>query len=207
MRIVRQSEYELVVRDSTIWLSIFFALVSLPMIYAAIVHGTKGIQYPACIFLLIALFCLRKTTFVFDARQRIVRWQGIRVLKVYSGSMPFSDIAEVGTESMPSPHGQLLYRLTLITQHGSTPLSDGYGGGGQWLEKIREAIAAFIKRDAATVSGADSSPHDSGLDASIRSLLNQGRKIDAITLLRAKENLGLTQAVQRVDEIENGIRN
>jgi hypothetical protein len=152
MKIVRQTEQELVVRDSMIWLSVLFALVSLPMLYAALAHGTKGIQYPAGVFLLIALFCLRSKTFVFDARQRVVHWQGIRILKVYSGSMPFGEITNVGTETMPSPRGQLMYRLTLITPHGRTPMSDGYGGGGQWLEKIRATIAAFIKQGVSFVA-------------------------------------------------------
>ncbi len=199
MRIVRQTDQELVVRDSMIWLSVFFTLISSPMLYAAIVHGTKGIQYPAGVFLLIALFCLRKTTFVFDARQRIVRWQGLRILKVYSGSMPFSEITGIGTETIPGQRGQSQYRLTLITPHGSTPLSDGYGGGGRWLEKIRETIVAFLKLDGATVAD------HSDFDASIRSLLKQGRKIDAITLVREKENLSLALALQRVEEIERQI--
>jgi hypothetical protein len=194
MRIVRQTEQELVIRDSMTWLSVFFALVSSPLLYAALVHGAKT-QFAAGIFLLIALFCLRRTTFVFDARQRIVRWHGIRVLKVYSGSMPFSEITEIGTETMPSPHGQPLYRLTLITQQGRTPLSDNYGGGGQRVDKIRETIATFIKLDTASTGG------DSELDASIRSLLQQGRKIDAITLVRTREDLDLTQAVLRVEEV------
>ncbi len=194
MRIVRQTEQELVIRDSMTWLSVFFALVSSPLLYAAFVHGAKT-QFAAGIFLLIALFCLRRTTFVFDARQRIVRWHGIRVLKVYSGSMPFSEITEIGTETMPSPHGQPLYRLTLITQQGRTPLSDNYGGGGQRVDKIRETIATFIKLDTASTGG------DSELDASIRSLLQQGRKIDAITLVRTREDLDLTQAVLRVEEV------
>jgi hypothetical protein len=207
MKILRHTQQELVVVDSMIWLAVFFALVSSPMLYAALVHGTKGIQYPAGVFLLIALFCLRKKTFVFDARQRIVRWQGIRILKLYSGSMPFSDIKEIGTETMPSPHGQTLYRLTLITAQGVTPLSDNYGGGGQWLEKIRAAIAGFLKQDAPSIAGAASVPDDlevggSDLDASIRSLLVQGRKIDAIALLRSKEKIGLSQAVQRIDELD-----
>jgi hypothetical protein len=201
MRIVRQTEQELVVRDSMVWLSVFFALVSLPLLYAAVVHGTKGIQYPAGVFLLIALFCLRRKTFVFDARQRIVRWQGIRVLKAYSGSMPFSEITEIGTETMPSPRGQPLYRLTLITPQGRTPMSDGYGGGGQWFEKIREAIVAFIQQDGSSVLTETSLGGDSGLDESIRSLLAQGRKIDAIALVRAREDLDLTQAVHRVEEV------
>jgi len=145
MRIVRQTEQELVIRDSMTWLSVFFALVSSPLLYAALVHGAKGTLFTAGIFLLIALFCLRRTTFVFDARQRIVRWQGLRILKSYSGSLPFSEITEVGTETMPSPRGQPMYRLTLITPQGSTPMSDNYGGSSQWVEKIRETIAAFIK--------------------------------------------------------------
>jgi hypothetical protein len=177
------------------------------MLYAAVVHGTKGIQYPAGVFLLIALFCLRKKTFVFDARQRIVRWQGIRVLKLYSGSMPFSDITEIETETMPSPHGQTLYRLTLITAQGSTPLSDNYGGGGQWLQKIRQTIAAFIKQDDPSLASPSSPPNTSlpnnpDLETSIRSLLSQGRKIDAVALLRSRENIGLPQALQCINEMD-----
>jgi hypothetical protein len=205
MRIVRQTKQELVIRDSMTWLSVFFALVSLPLLYAALVHGAKTL-FAAGIFLLIALFCLRRTTFIFDARQRIVRWQGIRVLKVYSGSMPFSEITEIGTETMPSPRGQPLYRLTLITKQGRTPMSDGYGGGGQWYEKIREAIATFIKLDAASAAGTASMAGDSELDASIRSLLEQGRKIDAVSLARTRKHLDLTQAVQRVNDVEKRMK-
>jgi hypothetical protein len=39
-------------------------------------------------------------------------------------------------------------------------------------------------------------------EASIRSLPGQGRKMDAITLLRESTKIGLTEAVQRVNEIE-----
>jgi hypothetical protein len=201
MRIVRQTNQELVIRDSMTWLSVLFVLVSSPLIYAALAHGAKTL-FAAGIFLLIALFCLRRTTFVFDARQSIVRWRGIRVLKVYSGSMLFSDITEIGTETMPSPRGQPLYRLTLITKQGRTPMSDGYGGGGQWFEKIREAIATFINLDTASTSGAATAAGELELDASIRSLLEQGRKIDAISLVRTRKQLDLSQAVQRVNDVE-----
>jgi hypothetical protein len=182
---------------------IFYALRRWPLDNcSAPAHGTRRIQYPACIFLLIALFCLRRQTFVFDARQRIVRWNGLRILKVYSGSMPFSDITGIGTETMPSQHGQPMYRMTLLTAHGSTPLSDGYGAGGQWFEKMRETIDAFIHLERADVSGHSVNSGDSQLDASIRSMLTQGRRIDAITLVRQSENLDLTRAVQRVNDLE-----
>lgn len=192
-------------RDSMTWLSVFFALVSSPLIYAALAHGAKTL-FAAGIFLLIALFCLRRTTFVFDARQRIVRWQGIRVLKVFSGSIPFSEITEVGIETMPSAHGQALYRLTLITPRRSTPMSDSYGGSSQWVEKIREAIVAFLKQGGAPITEAASKDGGARLDASIRSLLAQRRKIDAITLVREIEKVDLTEAVKRVDDVEKQMK-
>ncbi|MGD0548507.1 MAG: hypothetical protein ABR991_11860 [Terracidiphilus sp.] len=83
--------------------------------------------------------------------------------------MPLSEITEIGTETIPGPRGQPQYRLTLITPQGKTPMSDGYGGGGQWLEKIRETIAAFIKQCGDSVSAVASPGSESGLDASIDS--------------------------------------
>ena len=85
-------------------------------------------------------------------------------------------------------------------------MSDGYGGGGQWYEKIREAIATFIKLDAASAAGTASMAGDSELDASIRSLLEQGRKIDAVSLARTRKHLDLTQAVQRVNDVEKRMK-
>ena len=81
-------------------------------------------------------------------------------------------------------------------------MSDGYGGGGQWFEKIREAIATFINLDTASTSGAATAAGELELDASIRSLLEQGRKIDAISLVRTRKQLDLSQAVQRVNDVE-----
>jgi hypothetical protein len=85
-------------------------------------------------------------------------------------------------------------------------VSVNYGGGGQWFEKIREAIVAFLKQDAASVAETASTAGDPGLDASIRSLLAQERKIDASTLVRTCEYLDLTQANHRVEEVEKRMK-
>jgi len=41
---------------------------------------------------------------------------------------------------------------------------------------------------------------------SIRSLLRQGRKIDAISLMRSGSKISLTEAVERVEEIDKSMK-
>ena len=81
-------------------------------------------------------------------------------------------------------------------------MSDVYSGNQGHYETIRQEILAFLKLDA----GAAKSSEDvgqTGVDdkASVVSLLKQGRRIDAIQLVRSTQKIGLTEATTRVAQI------
>ena len=77
-------------------------------------------------------------------------------------------------------------------------VSDGYAAlRGRILEFVRpgsQSAAAHIVGAAAE-----------SLESSLRALLRQGRKMDAISLLRSTEKMSLTDAMKRIDAIECGI--
>jgi hypothetical protein len=74
---------------------------------------------------------------------------------------------------------------------------------------MRAEILAFLHPGAqGASSAATETASGTGLadEASIRSLLRQGRKIDAVTLLRSTERLSLTAAMQRVNAIDAAMK-
>jgi hypothetical protein len=211
MKILRQTQLELVTVESTLWISIFFALVSLIMIYAAIASGQLKLLFSAGVFALLALVCIWKKTFVFDAMQRVVRWNGRKIFKTESGTIPFDEIADIGTEARSSgdSRGRAMYRLTILTPQGSVPMAYGYGGYRPRYDSLRKTILALVKPESHTAAAPEattSESNDADDDPSVRSLLAQGRKIDAITLVRNSDDLGFAQAVQRVEEVDKRMK-
>jgi ribosomal protein L7/L12 len=52
------------------------------------------------------------------------------------------------------------------------------------------------------IENSEASSSSVGDENSIQSLLKHGRKIDAIQLVRASQEIGLTEAVERVNELD-----
>ena len=80
-----------------------------------------------------------------------------------------------------------------------------YGGNSERYESQRKTILDFVDPDHAhtpSLEAASANGANAENDLSMRSLLMQRRKIDAIALVRTKEHLTLTQAVRRVEEVE-----
>ena len=200
MRITRQTPTELVVADSSMWLSaIFAAAACMPIGITISVHKLNGF-YAAAFLLLFAVVWLRKTMVTFDAQQRVVRWTARKMFKVESGTIPFDDIRDISIDTMTSDKGTIIYRLAILTSQGAVPMESAYNSGRDYQVKIREAVLAFLHpgTPAATHSTASAVADDS----MIGSLLAQGRKIDAIRLLRSAENVNLTEATQRVEAMD-----
>jgi len=208
VRVTRRTKRELVVEDSSLWLAAILALASLPLWYVVIVLGKKGSLFGAAFFLLCAFIGLRKSTFVFDADRRLVNWRELRYLKMSSGCIAFDAITDIGIEAASGDAGSTNYRLTILTAQGPIPLSSVYSGGGsEKYASLREQILAFVKHDGApaAMASAASAEGVANLESSICALLKQGRKIDAIRLLRSTSNMGLTEATRRVTEIEEEV--
>lgn len=199
MKIARQTETEFVVEESSIWISVLFLLASLPIFYAATLPGRRINLLGGVFFLLFALLALRKATFAFDATQCVVRWRNFRLLGARSGAIPFNEITGIGIETTPGQAGSTLYRLTIQTATGSRPLSISYGGPAERYTSARQRILLFLRSAPTQAPACLESTMDA--DASVRALLQQGRRIDAIRLLRSEENLDLPEAMKRIDRI------
>jgi hypothetical protein len=210
MKIFHQTPQELITVDSTVWISMVCALASLPLFYVSVLLGKRGSLFGACLFALFAVLGFRKMTFVFDTMQRTVRWKGWKPFNTESGTIPFDEITDIGTETNSGGEsGEVTYRLTILTPQGSVPMSYSYGGNSLQYESLRKTILAFVKpggHNTTSVEVAASTGNAADDESSIRSLLKQGRKIDAITLVRTREKLGMTEAVQRVNDVEKRMK-
>ncbi len=124
--------------------------------------------------------------------------------KVESGTIPFDDISDIETDSWDSDSGPC-FRLTILTAEGSIPMAYTYTGRMDAYAPLRQQILDFIKPGSYMPSpprGILSSGIPADLEASIRSLLAQGRKIDAVTLLRSTQHIGLTDAMNRIEALD-----
>lgn len=198
MKIARQTETELVFEDSTYWLAGVFAAFALLMAYVMIHSGTPRGLIGAGALLLFAVAWLRRTTMVFDANQQMVRWTRARWGRSSTGSLPFRSITDVVTQSAPGQNGITIYRLALVAEGQAIPFCDEYSGGG---------VARYdaLRETALKMLGRPSQSNLEGLDASIRSLLKQGRTVDAVELVRASDHVTLTAARERVLQVREQI--
>ena len=199
MRIARQTATELVLEDSGLWLAGALAIASLPLFYAAIFTGAKGNFVVAGFFVICSLVGIRKSSFVFDAGERVVRWKNRLFLKASSGSVAFDEIREIGIECSSAGEGGAGYRLTILTPRGSIPLSSTYGSGSGKYATLRETILVFLKREAAATPEMAARERIAGWDPSILELVRAGRTIDAIALLRSMKRMSLSEAKRRVE--------
>lgn len=203
MRIVRQSPTELVVKNSSLWMSIVCGGGALALILFGIAKAQPNLFLVAAFFLLFATITARETTFTFDGLERVTRWSGYKPFKSESGSIRFDDISDITIEAMSMDKSGMTYRLTLQTANGPVPMANAYSGSRDGYASLRRQILAFVKpglQHEPPETHVDGIPAD--LASSIRSLLQQGRTIDAIALLRAREKIGLTEAKKRVEALQ-----
>lgn len=205
MRIVRQSPTELVAKDSTLWLSVVSGAAALALIFFGIESAKPSMFLVAGFFLLFATITARGTTFTFDGLERVGRWQSYWVFRARSGTVRLDDIRDVTVEAMSTDRNAVTYRLVLQTANGPVPMSNAYSASRDGYAKLRREVLAFLK------PGLDPSAHEpqktvdgipADLASSLHSLVAQGRIIDAVTLLRARQRMSLTEARKRIDAID-----
>jgi hypothetical protein len=207
MRITRHTAQQLVVVDSTFGISAILFAASLPLFYVATRPGKIGALFGAVLFLLGAVVWLRRTIFTFDAGEQRVLWHGRKVFRSEDGVIPFNDIKGIGTETISGSHGSNTYRLTILTRSQAVPLAYSYGGNQSNYESTRAEILRFLHLEVPASSITDSQGESARIDEpSVRSLLRQGRKIDAVGLVRSSAHVGLTEAVRMVDEIDEKMK-
>jgi hypothetical protein len=199
MHITSRTNEELVVVDGSIWLSVFFLCAAAFIGFQAVALKTPNWWFLGGFLSLFAFVFWRREIVTFDLASRQVRWVRRRAFKQASGAVSFSEMRGIIMESMNDNHGALNYRLTILTADKPVPMSDGYGGGEAHYESLRKEILEFLKMDT------NASPGE-GDEASIRALLQQGRKVDAVAFVRTNYQLNLTEAVDRVNEIDEKMK-
>jgi hypothetical protein len=202
MHVSRKTNLELVVVDSLIWLSVLFVCVFAAFAYRAFVEPSRNAWMGLGLVLLFVLVPLRRETVVFDAALQQARWKRLRTFKVAMGTIPFSAITGIGIEALASGRGGATYRLTMLTADGPVPMADAYGNSRAHYERLQAEILDFLHLEGAKATTSS----DVGDEASIRSLVMQGRKIEAIKLMRSSQEIGLAEAVARVDAIEEKLK-
>jgi hypothetical protein len=196
----RDPEGTIVVQNSTVWLSVVCGVIIAILIYAAFASGDNRLFRPALFLGLFFIAFLSKYTFVFDATQRMVRWQIMRFGWMRAGSLPFDAVKDVVLQSEPG-NGRPTYRLALLTAEGAMPLSSGFGGTSDRCRATQSQILQLLRPGQAPTATAPATSIAASMDSSVRTLVAEGRKIDAIKLLTSM-GINLTEAKQRVDEIE-----
>ena len=203
MRIKSETPSELIVVESTAWLSYFFLCVAAALFYGVGLHGREHgwkAFIPAGIFLGIAAAFDLRTEVNFDNARRLAQWTRRRLFWVKRRTVAFNEIQGVVMESSTAGNNTQVYRLSILTSHGSVPMSDSYSGGKQSHAKVRERILRYLKLPV--------EDSEAALDEqTIRALLAQGRKIDAIQLLCTSKNIGLAAAKQQIEAIEAQTKN
>jgi hypothetical protein len=201
MHITRKTNTELALVDSSIWISVILLCAGAPVAYTSITHSRFSGLWVAGFFVLCAFLFWRKEVVVFDAGRQQVAWWRRRAFKAASETVPFSEITGIGMEaSMAGEHGTLTYRLTILTSDTPVPMSDVYAGNRAHYEALKAEISQFLHVDNVEMSPC-------GVDEnSIQSLLKQGRKVDAIELVRVSQKIGLTEAVNLVNEIDEKMK-
>lgn len=211
MKIVSQSEKQIVVRDSSIWMTVIFVLWYLVMVGITVnTHNWKGLAF-SHLLLLAGVAWLRRSTFTFDAGAQKIRWRRLRMFRMASGELPFSAVQDIRLdESMGSGSGSnvTIYRLTIVTASGDVPMADVYSSGRDHFTRLRATLLALVRGEklppqTGTVTDAARAAE---LNDSVRALLQQGRKVDAILLVQRTDHLDLTEATFRVNQVENQIK-
>ena len=154
------------------------------------------------------IFDLRKV-FAFDRVQRVVRWKGRTILKAESGEIPFDDITNIDTETTTTTNKSAtitLYRLAINASGTTIPMAYNYRGVSDGYAALRGQILDFIRPGSQSAAARIVGAAAESLESSLRALLRQGRKMDAVALLRSTEDLSLTDAMKRIDAIECGLR-
>ena len=197
MRIVENSPNRVVLRDRTAWISFVCGGAAVIIAAIAISRGEPKALISAALFAMFAIAFLRTSDVIFDKVARSYTLRRRDMWRVTRKVIPFASIKDVLIDTMVSDApGATFYRLSLSTSEGDVPFSVSYEADADRFEQMRSVLVNAI-------FGQASAPP---LQDPVRALVAAGRSIDAISLLRQREGIGLTEAKARIDDIRRQIR-
>ena len=81
-----------------------------------------------------------------------------------------------------------------------------YRGVRDGYSALRGRILEFVRPGSQSAAALMGAAAGESLESSLRTLLRQNRKMDAVELLRSTLNMNLTEAMKRIEAIECGMR-
>jgi hypothetical protein len=190
MRIVENSPTRLVLRDRTYWITIVcFAAALFGAGYFALHRGDPRQLIPIGLFAAFGLAFLRSTDVVFDKidRRCVVRRRDM--VKVTSTELLFHDLTDIKVDvSALGERGQVSCRLALVTASQTLPLTASFEPDLTRYNTMREAIVAVVFGPGRNAPP----PSDPARD-----LARAGRIVEAVAVLRQRDKLSLTEAMDR----------
>lgn len=177
------------------------ALCTLPTLRGAF-HGSFNLHdstplIGSALFLFGFLVSFERARFEFDPRWGVIRWSRQRSLTTGGGILPFARVQSVVLQSsLGSKESNPSYRVALISDQGELPLTISYSGGDR---APYEATADHIRTlMGLTPSSSDHSPDQ--LPENVLAAMDQGRKLEAIRLVRLHKGLSLSEAKRFVEQ-------
>jgi hypothetical protein len=151
-----------------------------------------GLLAAAGTCLAVAIIFLEKASFEFVRTTQTITWCRRWALRQDSGTIPFAAVQSVHAERPLGDDGTPSRRVIFRTTDGAEiPLTVGYqpDPNGEVL-KIAERIREVLGHSSEQVSMQE-----------VERLVISGKKLEAIRVLREDQDLSLSEAKQRVDEL------
>ena len=150
-----------------------------------------GLLGAATTLALIGIVMLEQARFRFDPATRLIEWDQRWAFRRRAGITPFSGVKHVSVDVPIGDQGIPSRRVVLHLADGTLlPVTVGY----------KPDVDGAISRTAETLR-VTLGHRPPTMEDSVRWLISQGRTIDAVTLLREKEGVSLTEAKRRVEQI------
>jgi hypothetical protein len=154
-----------------------------------------GLLGGAATTLLAGLLLLERSRVRIDPRTRRITWDRRWGLSRRSRVMPFATVTSVEVERPLGDEGVPSRRIVFRLADGSeVPATAGYHADPDGeVVRTAERIRGLLGQNAPSATDA------------VRALVDAGRVVDAVKLLRESEGVSLTEAKRRLDEIRSGI--
>jgi len=191
VRIIENSPSQLRLRDRTWWISVVcFAAAVFVGVGAAVKHGPAATFWSVPVMVIFGLVFLQATDVTFDAATETCRIRRLGGFRRSVKQVNFADIEDIRIDSRVfNTDGAVMCRLSLVAGGNVTPLSAAYEQRPQRYEAMRSSLVQMV------FAGRPQPPESDP----VRDLIAAGRRMDAIGVLRRRENISLTEAVRRVD--------
>ena len=185
----------LTLRDRTLWIAAVCFVPAVIMTCLAVLHH-EGVRFyiTPLIMMAFGLAFLHTTDVVFDKTRRVASLRRLTVIKLTRLSIAFEDVVDVAVQMDPQPDNwnSISCRLAFLTRDATIPMTASYAPNLERYNAMRASILRTLGRAPDTIVPADP----------LRELVKAGRIIDAVSLLRERENLNLVTARERVAQLQ-----